>query len=241
MKFRIVAPSFMLFATTLGASALAQTTVSGTVHYAGPPRPAATLPVTQDPAVCGKSKTDDALLLDGAGNVKNAVVSLVGVPGAPKPAPGALTIDQKKCEFSPRVQAAPVGSSLTIGNSDAVLHNVHAWNKGNTVFNLAMPTVDMKLKRKLAQPGLNEFRCDAGHVWMAAYVWGFDHPYYAVTDAGGKFSIAGVPPGKYTLHVWHEGWKRKDAKVPAITQAVEVDRPVVVEEGKPLDVTVDLK
>ena len=38
----------------------------------------------------------------------------------------------------------------------------------------------------------------------AAYVFVMEHPFFAVTDASGRFSIAGLPAGKYTLYAWHE-------------------------------------
>jgi hypothetical protein len=37
---------------------------------------------------------------------------------------------------------------------------------------------------------------------MHAHVHVADSPYYAVTGADGKFSIADVPPGTYTLVTW---------------------------------------
>lgn len=32
----------------------------------------------------------------------------------------------------------------------------------------------------------------------------FDHPFFAVTDDKGAFSIPNVPAGAYTLRAWHE-------------------------------------
>jgi hypothetical protein len=31
-----------------------------------------------------------------------------------------------------------------------------------------------------------------------------DHPYYALTDDHGAFTLADVPPGNYSLEAWHE-------------------------------------
>jgi hypothetical protein len=50
--------------------------------------------------------------------------------------------------------------------------------------------------------------CDI-HVWMKAYAWVFDHPYYAITKADGTFTIPRVPAGmELQVMAWHEaqGW-----------------------------------
>jgi hypothetical protein len=50
------------------------------------------------------------------------------------------------------------------------------------------------------------------HAEMSAYVVVTETPYYATTDKDGKFVIKDLPPGKYTLKVWHE--KAKPAIMP---------------------------
>src|SRR5207302_5822152 len=57
-------------------------------------------------------------------------------------------------------------------------------------------------------------RCDV-HSWMTGYVGVLSHPYFAVTDATGAFTIANVPAGKQTVQVWHEQYG-------ALTQTVDV-------------------
>ena len=47
------------------------------------------------------------------------------------------------------------------------------------------------------------FKCDV-HGWMNAYVGVLEHPYFAVTDKDGKFTLKGLPPGTYTIEAWHE-------------------------------------
>ena len=47
------------------------------------------------------------------------------------------------------------------------------------------------------------FKCDV-HGWMNAYVGVLEHPYFAVTDKDGKFSLKTLPAGTYTIEAWHE-------------------------------------
>lgn len=178
--------------------------VVGTVRVTGKLKPAAVIKPTQDKVVCGKKPLVDESVLAGAkGVLANAVVWLDGVPG------GAVTaakgvVDQAGCRYLPHVQALPVGSSLTLLNSDATLHNVHGYLGDDTLFNVGMPMKGVKSTQVLEQPGVVTLGCDAGHTWMRAYVVVFAHRYYAVTGKDGRFSIGGVPAGTYKVKVWHE-------------------------------------
>jgi plastocyanin len=129
------------------------------------------------------------------------------VAAPPRPVVGAA-VDQVGCRYTPHVQAVTVGTALEVLNNDAVLHNVHGTLDGGgsplTVFNVAMPFKGGKSPQVLQRRGPIKLRCDAGHTWMNAYVYVFDHPYYAVTDGKGRFAIKDVPAGKYTVEYWHE-------------------------------------
>ena len=46
-------------------------------------------------------------------------------------------------------------------------------------------------------------KCDV-HPWMGAFLGVFDHPYFAVTDDSGSYTISGLAPGKYVIEAWHE-------------------------------------
>ncbi len=46
-------------------------------------------------------------------------------------------------------------------------------------------------------------RCDV-HPWEIAYIVSVPHPYHTVSDAGGAFALDQIPPGEYTLALWHE-------------------------------------
>ena len=55
-----------------------------------------------------------------------------------------------------------------------------------------------------------QYKCTI-HGWMTGYVRIFEHPYYAVTDADGKFEIKNAPVGKYRIVYWHENGFRGGA------------------------------
>lgn len=46
--------------------------------------------------------------------------------------------------------------------------------------------------------------CNVRHTWMHAHLLVAEHPYHVVTDADGRFQLDDVPPGVWTLRVWHE-------------------------------------
>jgi hypothetical protein len=41
------------------------------------------------------------------------------------------------------------------------------------------------------------------HPWMRSFGRVFDHPYFAVTNEKGEFTIPKAPVGKLRLFVWH--------------------------------------
>jgi uncharacterized protein (DUF2141 family) len=56
---------------------------------------------------------------------------------------------------------------------------------------------------KIREPGILRIVCDT-HAWMLGFMHVFDHPYFAITDEQGVFTILNLPPGSYTLKAWHE-------------------------------------
>jgi plastocyanin len=122
-------------------------------------------------------------------------------------------IDQKNCRYHPHVFGMRVGQPLEILNSDPTLHNIHALPKNNQEFNNGQPVQNMKMTHKFtAKEVMVPFKCDV-HGWMNAYVGVLEHPYFATTDADGKFDLKSLPPGTYTIEAWHE-------KLGAVSQSV---------------------
>lgn len=115
-----------------------------------------------------------------------------------------VMLDQKGCMYEPRVVALMTNQPLEIRNSDATIHNVHAMPETNSEWNKAQPAGGAVLRTSFPKPELAiPFMCNV-HPWMRAFVFVFDHPYFAVTAADGKFELKNVPPGIYKLTAWQE-------------------------------------
>ncbi len=195
--------------------------IEGTVTFKGAVPAPVKLPITQDQDICGKEARDaPTYQVSASGALKNAVVWIDAIKaGKPLPSAAKVGLNNTGCRFVPHVQAAVAGSRIDVKNSDDVLHNTHArlGKDRLTVFNVGLPILGQVSKQKLLQPGVVKVGCDAGHKWMSAYIHVFKHPYFAVTGADGKFSMKDVPPGDYTVKIWHEalGTRTATAKVAA--------------------------
>ncbi len=162
---------------------------------------------TLDAAVC-KPYTE-SLLPSAKGGVGNAIVWLVGVTTGPiDSAPRRVEIAMSRCRIEPRVQRIPVGSTLLVTSSDAMLTRLRFVDIGHDTG--ARAIVSMNDKGQVvptsvvaATAGVVEVRDDL-HPWVRAYIAVAPHPFVDVTGADGGFRFTGVPPGRYTLVVWQE-------------------------------------
>lgn len=191
--------------------------IEGRVTSSGSPRASAPLEVQRDQKFCGSQQPDESLLIGPGGALQNAVVYLADPPKlAQPPPPKDASLDQRSCRYVPHVLAAQAGAKLAVVNSDPILHNVNAAAGERTAFNVAFPVQGQKRLMPLTRPGLLRAGCNAGHTWMSAWIHVFEHPFFAVTDKDGGFTLSGVPPGRYTLAVWHEklGTRKVEVTVP---------------------------
>ncbi len=192
-------------------------TIKGQVKYGGAPPARVKIDITKDQKVCGAEteKLKEDLVVGAGGGIQNAVVRIVGIEkgAALKPASPNPTLDQKVCQFRPHVAMFPAGSTLDVLNSDGILHNVHTYGEANPPVNKAQPGFKKQIQLNFAKPEFPiRVECDA-HPWMRSWLVVQDHPYYAVTEESGSFSIANVPAGDYDLEIWQETLGRQTAKV----------------------------
>lgn len=129
------------------------------------------------------------------------VVHLDKVAGTFRPSAKPAEMDQKGMAFSPHVLAVQKGTTVVFRNSDAVRHNV--FTPDGDKYNLGTWGQGETKPHVFATSGVFHQLCNV-HPEMSAFIVVLDNPYFAVTDANGKFTIANVPPGTYTLKTWSE-------------------------------------
>ncbi len=185
-------------------------TIRGTVKLNGDAGKAGRMEMTQDNKTCGKTKASPRLTVGKNLGVANTFIYIETISeGKHIERQPAYTLNQQRCEYLPHTMIVPLGERLEIVNSDPILHNVHAYLNAKppkTIFNIAQPMKGLRSKTKpMEKSGLVLATCDAGHPWMFAHIMVADHPYYTITDNNGNYRLEHVPPGSYTLRLWHEG------------------------------------
>ena len=130
------------------------------------------------------------------------------------------------------------GGSVSMQSAEPVFHVLRG--RGAAFFALPFPEPDMPLARTFDACGRVALSSAAGFYWQSAELFVCDHPYYALTDADGRFHFTQVPAGQYDLVAWHPNWvttaSERSPETGLVTRHVyapplEGSRPVVVVAG----------
>lgn len=166
-----------------------------------------------------------------SGELSDAVVAIRGKQIAKSKPKSALTatIDQKDFSFQPELVAIRAGDSVTFTNSDSATHNVRTSSEIAN-FNVTMAAGSAGNTIKFDKAGGTRRPVEIGCVFhsnMKAWVFVFDHPFYAVTKADGKFKLENVPAGMYELEVAHPAgglkWNKKVTVKAGETMKASID------------------
>ena len=192
-------------------------TITGTVTFDGAPPPMKIITFGGDPQCAarhpGPVAAGDVLVHDG--RVEDAFVYVkdglgertFAVPDKP------VTIDQAGCLYTPHVAGVQACQPVQFVNSDPVLHNVHGTPSQSPPWNFGMSVQGSQRTVRVPRPEVMiDIRCDV-HPWMRAYLGVLDHPYFAVTGADGRFTLADLPAGDYVVASWHERFGTREARV----------------------------
>lgn len=133
--------------------------------------------------------------------VGSAVVWLTGEL-APEAVPDTLEMATEGKQFVPRLLIVPRGSTVTFPNHDPFNHNVFSLSPAAR-FDLGLFGRGETHGHTFASAGIVRVYCNV-HAQMRGLVLVHDTRLVTQPGADGKFKLTGVPPGDYTLNLWHE-------------------------------------
>lgn len=172
----------------------------------------------------------------GDKSYKHVVIYLekVGDNNFPPPTKHAK-MDQRGLVFIPHVITVLKGTTVDFLNNDNDLHNVYCPDEDVCGKNMDLGTWPQGEIRSFTfnKPGAGTMLCKK-HLEMAAYVVILENPYFTVTEIdkatqSAEFTIGNVPPGEYTLNIWHKKLKLKGG-----------GQKVSVEEGKTTTIDIEI-
>jgi plastocyanin len=142
-------------------------------------------------------------------DMAEAVVWLVpsgsgaGAGGAGRrPAAPATEILMQGRQFVPRLRVVPLGGAVEFPNGDPFRHNAFS-NTALGPFDLGLYGKGERRGVTPARPGVYAVYCDI-HARMRAHLVVVPSALWTQPGLDGRWTIADVPPGRYTLRAWHE-------------------------------------
>jgi plastocyanin len=168
---------------------------------------------------------EGTIKVTGQSSNADAVVFIQQAPGTFPPPAKPAEMDQRSMKFVPHVLPILVGTTVRFLNSDPTQHNVFSpdYEKYNLGTWPQGQTKDHAFSTCAKAPCAYVQLCRV-HPEMEGYVVVLQNPFFAVTGADGHYKINNVPPGNYSLSVWHAKGKAQPKPV-----TIDVSKPAVVD------------
>jgi len=161
----------------------------------------------------------------GLASNADAVVYIQQASGTFTPPAKPADIDQRRMQFAPHVLPVIVGTTVRFLNSDPTPHNV--FSPDGEKYNLGTwpqgQTKDHAFAKCAKAPCVYVQLCRV-HPEMEGYVVVLQNPFFATTSKDGQYKIENVPPGPYSVAVWHAKGKSQPKPV-----TVDAAKPAVVD------------
>ena len=186
-----------------------------------------------DPVYCGRISNGKGWRLlqtfhvgDG-GAFRDVVVLIEGIERGKPFTFQTPRIEAIDCTFKPFTTVVRNKRSVEVVNMDPAMHDIQAYETSElgprVLFNVPLPmnplhprslgTAAQYHRHLPGEPmeqvvnmtkGRRVFVMQCGfHAYMESWGLAVDNPYYAVTGRDGRFEITDIPPGSYTVVVWH--------------------------------------
>jgi len=152
-------------------------------------------PAAAEPSIAGTVTSTDGK------SVADAVVFVL----APLPTAAARKapqlVDQIDKTFVPDLLPIVVGTLVRFPNHDQIHHHVYSFSPAKT-FELPLYKGEDAAPVLFDKVGVVKLGCNI-HDWMSGIILVLPTPYFAVTDADGRFTLRDLPAGTYTVSAWH--------------------------------------
>lgn len=145
----------------------------------------------------------------------HVVVYLEGPSASVGAEPIKAEMEQQNRRFAPDLVVIPAGASVSFPNFDPIFHNVFSLSKAKS-FDLGNYSKGQTRMVTFPKPGIVAVYCHL-HPNMTGTIVVTPNQWGVRVDASGQYTLANVPPGKYTVVAWHKtgGTFRKTIEVTA--------------------------
>lgn len=175
---------------------------------------------------------DESLQFDADGGLANAFVYLAKAPSNWKPNKIVLNpakVTMQDYHFEPRAVIIQTLQDMQLSNAGVAAENFRFNALNNAGQNRLVKAGDkFTFKAPFTSPEKRPIEAQSDiSAWKRSFLLPLDHPFAAVTDKQGRFSIEGLPPGTHSFLIWHErtGWLEKSLAVNIqANQTTEVNR-----------------
>ena len=158
-------------------------------------------------------------VVEGGKRLKRSpvVVYLAEAPGEFKKPVTNPTLDQRNMTFIPHVLPIQKGTTGDFLNNDEVKHNV--FSPDHEKYNMGTWPKGAVKQYTFSNKGVYAQLCNV-HPEMESFIVALDTPYFALTDKDGNFELH-VPPGNYTIKIWHEKLRFKKQQIAVSEKGVD--------------------
>jgi plastocyanin len=170
--------------------------IDGRIAFSGTPPPPT--------IVIEDGRAQQVLYVDHSGGLQFVVVVMTDVTTSSPPPPATeAVVNQRGYVFEPQVLAVRAGQPVRFTNDDPANHNVRT-RSGRAADTFSVNTgMGERVAHRFGPTSPDdpvELSCDI-HPWMEAWIYAFDHAYFAVTDPAGRFRISAAPVGRHHLAI----------------------------------------